>query len=156
MVEFKDMPLLPGATSGRTPQVVESEKLNTIGINGSAFTIRKGDVIKFFDDEPLVVSQKVNTSENSPLAYYVAVERNGENSWLGIGILTRRDINGKPLGSFQEEMLSKPSFKEIYNSLRGKTIKGGNYVPHDFAVFRDGQRVEGEKITREIAEINYV
>ena len=156
MLELSSMPLLPGAAQGRTPVQVDSAKLNEIGVNGSAFTIHKGDVIEFPDDAPLVVSQKINDSANSPVAYYVAVKRNGENSWLGIGILTRRDANGKPLGKFQDEMLSKPSFKEIYDSLRGKKIKGGDLKDHEFAVFENGQRVEGKTRTRQIPEIEYV
>lgn len=156
MIEISSMPLLPGATSGRTVATVDASKLNEIGVNGGAFAIHSGDTIKFYDDEPLVVCQPINTSADSPKAYYVAVERNGEKSWLGIGILTRRDGHAVPLGKFQEEMLTKPSFKEVYGALRGKTIKGGALKQHEFSVFENGKRVEGKYNVRSVPEIEKV
>lgn len=155
MLEINSMPLLPGAmVPGRAPQVVSPDDLRGVGISGGAFALHKGDKIQFPDEEPLVVSQKINSSENSPVAYYVAVIRNGEKSWLGIGNLTRRDANGLPLGKFQEEMLTKPSFKEIYDSLRGKTIVCGEMKSHQFAVFENGQRTE-KTVSRSYPEISY-
>ena len=144
MFELSQMPILPGANQeGRAPQLVSVEKLNTVGVSNTAFALHEGDVIKFPEGNPLVVAQKIRNSTDSPVAYYVAVERNGKPSWLGIGILTRRDANGQPLGKFQAKMINKPSFKEIYEELAGKTIKGGSSVAHKFAVFaQDGTRTE--------------
>lgn len=144
MFELSNMPILPGANQeGRAPKQVAVENLNTVGVSNSAFSLHEGDVIKFPEGSPLVVEQKIRNSADSPKAYYVAVERNGKPSWLGIGILTRRDANGNPLGPFQAKMINKPSFKEIYEDLAGKTIKGGASKPHKFAVFaQDGTRTE--------------
>ena len=95
MFELSQMPILPGANQeGRAPQPVSVEKLNTVGVSNTAFSLHEGDVIKFPEGTPLVVSQKIRNSADSPVAYYVAVERNGKPSWLGIGILTRRDAEG--------------------------------------------------------------
>ena len=154
MLELNQMPLLPGQAQNRTVTQVDGNELNKIGINGGAFAVHKGDVIQFPDEDPLVVSQKVNDSANSPLAYYVGVIRNGEKSWLPIGTLTRRDAKGLPLGKFQEEMLTKPSFKEMWNALKGKTIKGGEPKEYEFAVFENGIRTDKTR-TRSISVIEY-
>ena len=154
MYELSNMPMLPGAAQGRAPKPVDAAKLNEVGVNGAAFSIHKGDTIEFPNEDPLVVEQKISNDANSATAYYVAVNRNGKPSWLGIGILTRRDADGKPLGKFQEDMLTYPSFKEIYEALRGKKIKGGELKNHDFAVFENGQRTDKRR-TRQIPEIEY-
>lgn len=154
MLELSSMPLLPGQNQGRTVTPVAADKLNEVGVNGSAFSIHKGDKITFPNEEPLVVSQKISNDANANSAYYVGVERNGTKSWLSVGILTRRDSDGKPLGKFQEEMLAKPSFKEIYDSLKGKTIVGGELKTHTFAVFDNGVRTDKTR-ERQIPEINY-
>ena len=144
MFELSQMPILPGANQeGRAPKQVPADSLNTVGVSNTAFALYEGDVIKFPEGSPLVVAQKIRNSADSPIAYYVAVERNGKPSWLGIGILTRRDANGQPLGKFQAKMINKPSFKEIYEELAGKTIKGGSSVAHKFSVFsQDGTRTD--------------
>lgn len=154
MFEVSNMPLLPGEAQGRIRTQVDASKLNEIGVNGGAFAIHKGDIIEFPDESPLVVSQHISDDPKSNVAYYVAVNRNGKPSWLGIGILTRRDSNGKPLGKFQEEMLTKASFKDIYDSLRGKKIKGGELKEHTFAVFENNTRTDRVN-TRSIPEIEY-
>jgi hypothetical protein len=141
------MPLLPGQNAGREVNPVDVNKLNEIGIQVGAFALHKDDVIKFPEGQPLVVSQKVRNEANSPLAYYVGVERNGKPSWLGIGILTRRDHTGTPIGDFQKKMCEKASFKEIYEELAGKAIKGGELKEVKMAVFRDGQRTDDVRST---------
>lgn len=156
MYEVKDMPLLPGQNAGRTVNTVSVDKLAEIGVNGSAFAIHKDDVITFPNNDPLVVSQKISADENANLAYYVGVERNKKPSWLGIGILTRRDASGKPIGAFQEEMCQKASFKDIYESLKGKTIKGGELKSYTSAVFENGVRTDKtrERVSPEILYVN--
>ena len=150
---MNNMPLLPGSNmEGRQPEQVSQDDLKTVGISGSAFAIHTGDVIKFPEGQPLVVKQKIRNEENSPIAYYVGVERNGKASWLGIGNLTRRDVDGKPLGKFQEKMLRYPSFAAMYEDLAGKTIKGGTLREQFFAVFDNGKRTN-EKVGRMIADI---
>ena len=147
MLELKNMPLLPGQNAGREVNPVDVNKLNEIGIQVGAFALHKGDIIKFPEGQPLVVSQKVRNEANSPLAYYVGVERNGKPSWLGIGVLTRRDHTGTPIGEFQKKMSEKASFKEIYEELAGKSIKGGELKEVKMAVFRDGQRTDDVRTT---------
>lgn len=142
MLEIKDMPLLPGQNSGREVKIVDIAKLNEVGVNGSAFALHKDDVIAFPAGEPLVISQKVRNEANSPLAYYVGCIRNGKNSWLSTGILTRRDYTGAPIGEFQKKMCEKPSFKEIYEYLAGKTIKGGELKAVKFYRFVNNQRTD--------------
>ena len=155
MLELNAMPLLPGQNAGRPVAKITSDKLAEVGVNGSAFAIHKDDVIKFPEGEPLVVSQPISADANANKAYYVGVERNGKNSWLGIGILTRRDVNGTPIGAFQEEMCQKASFKDIYDTLAGKSIKGGELKTHSFAVFENGVRTDKTR-ERSYPEISYV
>ena len=93
----------------------------------------------FPDSTPYVVGIRINDKVDSPIAYYIAVKRNGENSWLDLGILTRTDADGKPLGKFQEQMLSLKTYRERLNFLRGRTIEGGELRTHEFQVFKDGQ-----------------
>lgn len=148
----KNMPLLPGQNAGRAVTRVESDKLAEVGVNGSAFAIHKDDHIVFPDQEPLVVSQPISNDVNANKAYYVGVERNGKPSWLGIGILTRRDSNGQPIGKFQEKMCEKASFKDIYDSLKGKTLVGGELKSYTSAVFENGVRTDKtrERLSPEI------
>lgn len=119
-----DMPLLPGQNNGREVNEVSTADLKSIGVSGSAFSLHVGDKIAFDAGTPLVVSQAVRANDpKSPLAYYVACERNGNPSWLGISVFTRRDATGQPVGEFQKTALREPSFEAIYNNLlAGKTI----------------------------------
>ena len=133
---------------------VDAEALKTLGVNGGAFTLHKGDVIEFEGEAPQVFSQPVNTSDNSPLAYYVACTRNGKPSLLSIGILTRIDAKGQPLGEFQAKMREKANFAEVYEALKHKKIKGGELKSHEFAVFENGVRTDRVQ-TRMIPEIEW-
>ena len=144
MLEFNKMPLLPGQKQGRDVNPVDVNTLNEIGIQGGAFALHKGDVIEFPEGQPLVVSQKVRNTPDSPLAYYVGCIRNGKESWLAISSLTRRDYQGVPVGDFQVKMCEKPSFKEVYEELAGKKIKAGEPKEVKFAVFdnKTGERTD--------------
>lgn len=152
MLEISSMPLLPGQNDGRAVVKVNSTDLKNVGINAGAFAVHTDDVIEFPEGEPLVVSQPISKAENANKAYYVGVIRNGKNSWLPVGALTRRDASGNPLGSFQEEMLRYPSFEEIYAALAGKKIKGGRMIEHEFAVFENGERTDKTRV-RSVCEI---
>ena len=91
------MPILPGANQeGRAPQPVSVEKLNTVGVSNTAFALHEGDVIKFPEGTPLVVSQKIRNSADSPVAYYVAVERNGNNAVCSRVVRNRKSISHQP------------------------------------------------------------
>jgi hypothetical protein len=153
MLDIAKMPALPGQFNGRPVETVAAEALASVGVNGAAFALHTGDIIEF-PAEPLVIKQRINSTPNSPEAYYVAVVRNGQNSWLSVSSLTRRDAKGQPLGKFQEDMLKYPSFKEIYEALAGKKIRGGAMKEHEFAVFENGQRTEKTR-TRSVTEIEY-
>lgn len=154
MFEIDKMPKLPGQNRGLEPQEVKVEDLSNIGINGGAFGIREGEIIEF-PNEIHVVGQKISADKDANTAYYVGVLRDGKESYLSLGLLTRRDADGKPLGKFQQDMLAYPSAKEILESLKGKKIKGGSPVTHKFAVFVNGVR-QNETRERAIPEINYV
>lgn len=133
---LNDMPLLPGQNSGRAVSEVPSDALKTIGISGSAFAMHVGDKIAFEEtDSPLVISQPVRANDpDSPLAYYVACERNGKPSWLGISNFTRRDAEGQPIGEFQKNALREASFAAIYdNMLSGKAITATETVVYKAA-----------------------
>lgn len=158
MFDIKSMPLLPGQNDGREVKTVNPENLNGIGIQGGAFALHVNDVIEFEDtDKPLVVSQPVRKTPNSPVAYYVGCTRNGKPSWLGIGIFTRRDAEGKAIGEFQSQALNCPSFKEVYATmLAGKKITAKETATYKAAKFDDaGNRVEGETISRNAPVIVY-
>ena len=152
------MPLLPGQKVGENFKVVSAEKLAEVGQNRGAFSLHEGDKIEFPDQDPLVAMTLVRPAlgDASPKAYYVAVVRNGKNSWLPTGILTRRDVENRPLGKIQEEMLTKPSFKEVYEALRGKTVVAGKSKTFKFAHFDgNGNRVEGQYDERSIPVLEY-
>lgn len=154
MFTLENMPLLPGQQQ-RPISEVSAGNLKTIGVQGGAFALHQGDVIKFPDEEPLVVSQKIRDEANSPLAYYVAVDRNGKPSWLAIGALTRRDAHNEPLDEVRKELSYLPSFAEVYNTLRGKSIKCTKMKTVDFAVFENGQRVDGKFQQRSVGIVEY-
>lgn len=155
MLELKAMPLLPGQNNGRSISQVPVENLKSIGVTGSAFSVHTGDVIQFPEGDPLVVSQKINANDpQSNLAYYVGCIRNGKNSWLAVGQLTRRDATGAYVGKFQEEMGKYPSFQDVYAALAGKSIKGGEMVEKEFAVFDNGVRTDRTQ-KRMICEIEW-
>lgn len=152
------MPLLPGANNGRQVVEVSADKLREIGVSGSAFSIHEGDQIKFDDvDTPLVVSQPIRKGSDT-LAYYVACERNGNPSWVGIGVFTRRNVEGQPVGKFQEKALREPSFADIYkNLLKGKTITSVGTLTYQAAHFdAAGVRDEEKTDTRTCPNIEYV
>lgn len=155
MYQISDMPYLPGQRDGRPVVQVSAEQLNEVGANGSAFSFHVGDVVKFEEtDTPLVVSQPV-TKDSTRLQYLVACEKNGRKSWMGIGIFTRRDATGAPVGDFQEKALKEPSFKEVYAALlSGKTLTCKSLVDKQFAVFKDGERTD-ELQTRKVPVIEY-
>ena len=148
------LPHLPGENDGRPVSVVNANELSDVGTNGGAFAIHEGDKIKF-DGDPIVIKQPINKQPGSPVAYYVGVERNGKPSLLSISTLTRRDVDGNPLDKVRAEMLQQPSFKEMYDILRGKTIVGKTMKTFDFPVFKDGGRVEGEKVARKMCVVDY-
>lgn len=156
MLEIKDMPLLPGQNQGREVTPVAVADLKGVGVQGGAFALHKGDVIEFPEGDPLVVSQKVRNTPDSPLAYYVGCIRNGKKSWLATGVLTRLDYRGQAIGPFQEEMRQKPSFKEVYEALAGKKIKGGELKEIQVAVFdrQTGERTDKTQ-SRFIPEIEW-
>lgn len=158
MIELSSMPLLPGQKVGESFKTVDAEKLAEVGQNRGAFSLHEGDKIEFPDQDPIVAMTLVRPAmgDASPKAYYVAVVRNGANSWLPVGILTRRDAENKPLSRIQEEMLTKPSFKEVYASLRGKTVIAGKSKTYKFAHFdNNGNRVEGQFDERSIPTLEY-
>lgn len=136
--------------------MVNADALKSIGVQGGAFAIHPDDVIEFPNEEPLVVSQKINKEANSPVAYYVAVTRNGKPSWLSISTLTRRDVNGDPLDDVRKELSYLPSFAEVYNSLKGKKIKCTGMKTFDFPHFENGKRVEGVTDKRNMGVVVYV
>lgn len=153
MFEIQNMPLLPGQNQGRVVNEVPAEDLAGIGVSRNAFGMNKGDVITFDNDEkPLVVSQKIRDDANSPLAYYVAVTRNGKPSWLSTSVFNRRDHEGKPVTKFQEKMLELGAFNEWYAYLKGKTLVGGKVVTYQSAVF-DGDVRTDKLRTQRIPEI---
>lgn len=144
MLMFTQLPILAGSKE-RPMTPVNVEDLKTVGVSNNAFALHTGDTITFPDQDPLVVSQKIRNTEDSPLAYYVGVEKNGKPSLLSVGYFTRRDVNGNPIGEFQAKNLDCANFLEMYNLWRGKTIKGGETKSFDMAKFSpSGERLEGE------------
>lgn len=156
MFTLDQMPLLPGQFNGREVSQVAASDLASVGANMGAFTMHLNDVIAFdATDAPLVVKQPINDKDDSPMQYFVACTRNGNPSWLTVGILSRRDADGKAIGEFQEKALLEPSFKEIYaHLLSGKTITCKSMVDKEFSVFKDGVRTDARQ-TRKVPVIEY-
>lgn len=154
MFEMSQMPLLPGQNERGTERV-NADALKSIGVQGGAFAIHQNDIIEFPNEEPLVVSQKINKEANSPVAYYVAVTRNGKPSWLSISTLTRRDVNGNPLDEIRKELSYLPSFADVYDALKGKKVKCTEMKTFDFPHFENGKRIEGAVDKRNMGVLVY-
>ena len=65
MLEVDVFPILAGSKE-RPTTPISAEQLKVGGANNGAFALHEGDVIEFFDDEPMVVSQKIRNTVNSP------------------------------------------------------------------------------------------
>ena len=154
MLEESTFPILAGSKE-RPATPIAAEQLKVGGANNGAFALHEGDVIEFFNEEPMVVSQKIRNTANSPVAYYVGVKRNGMNSWLPVGWFTRRNVKGEPIGKFQEMNLKCANFGEVYELWRGKTIKGGPMKVHQMPKFdqQTGQRIEGDSRPQSFSEV---
>lgn len=147
MYEIETMPMLPGADK-REMKKVDQIELKNVGVTSNAFALHEGDQITFNSEEPVVVSQQIR-KDSDAVAYYVACTRNGENSWLGVGNLTRRDINGKYLCATREKLGRYPNFASMYkDALQGHTLTAGTAVEKTFAVFENNQVIEGKTRTR--------
>lgn len=155
---IENMPLLPGQNNGRSVETVDANALKSIGVSGSAFAMHVGDKISFeATDEPLVISQKVRANDpQSPLAYYVACERNDKPSWIGISVFTRRDADGQPVGEFQKTALREPSFAAVYaNLLAGKTITADTTSTYKASEFDTAGNRLNTTVERTIPVIKY-
>jgi len=141
MLELKDMPLIPGQNQAdRAVKEVKDVDLKSVGVRNGAFSLHTGDEITF-EEKPLLVEQALPGSESK--AYWIGCKRNGKPSWIGLGFLTRRDFNNKPLSRVQELMNAQPNFAEMYeNVLKGHTIKGGQSKEYQLADFADGKRLD--------------
>lgn len=145
MLTINDLPVIPGQNT-RPVTAVSAEQLKEVGQNNGIFAIRKDDKLTFdATDSPVVYSQPVRENDaNSPKAYYVGCTRNGKPSWVGIGIFTRRDAHGQPLGKIQEDALRNANFAEVYkNVLSGKTIVCDSLVEKEMAAF---DRTTGQRL----------
>lgn len=161
MLELNDMPMLPGEAT-RQKTVITPESLKDVGVSSSAFSIHKGEVVLFENENPLVVSQPVRNTPDSPLAYYVAVrkyknaeDKTGKPSWISVSSLTRRDAHNQYLDDVRKDLATYPNFAEVYNAIKGKKIRGAKDEVFDFAVFKDGQPT-AETQQRTMTTLEYV
>lgn len=157
MQKLENMPLLPGATTGRPmTAVTDANDLKAVGVSNTAFGVHVGDKISFDAGEPLVVKQPIRSEANAPIAYYVGCNRNGKDSWVGIGIFTRRDAKNQPIGEIQAKAVNMPNFLEVYSELlAGKTITCDKLIEVETPVFKDGVRTS-ETQKRMMPNILYV
>lgn len=138
----ENMPALPGSS------IVAAETLKEIGANTMAFAIHEGDVIAFdvVDEsgKPVVYSRAIrNNDPNSPKAYYVAVTRNGRESWITISGLTRRNFDNAYTCPLCEELSKSASFLEMFETqLKDKSIKCTSIEKQNFPQFNNGVRLE--------------
>lgn len=134
MLDAKNMPMIPGENQeGRKAYPVKDADLKEVGVRNGAFALHTGDKITF-EEKPLLYAQDIPGSNSK--AYWIGCHRNGKPSWIGLGFLTRRDFNNKPLGKVQELMNNQPNFVEMYdNVLKGHTIKGGEAKNYELADF---------------------
>lgn len=141
----ENMPALAGSL-----QVTDAETIKNLGANTSAYSLREGDKVVFdIADEngnPVIYSRKVRAKdEKSPLAYYIAITKNGKESWLAISNLTRRNGHREYTCPLCEELAQEPSFVEMFkNKLAEKTIVCTSTEVQEFTKFKDGQPVDGE------------
>lgn len=151
-----EMPAVPGAAL-RPAEKVSPEELKNLGVNISAAQINSGDVVEFDTADPVVMKQEFRSGI---YAYYVAAYKvKGDRkipTWISIGSLTRRDGHNKPLDAVRAELSSLPSFREVYDFLKGKKLKGLEAKEYEFAVFEDNVRKEGEFTKRYVAPLEYV
>ena len=127
---MKGFPLLPGINQiGRKPEIVldyNNIPLSAV-LRNSAFTIHQGDMIRI-PEHCLVIRQKVKNEDLSPYCYYLAVERNGKPSWLGLGVLLIRDYKNQPIDDFRTKILQMDSLKAVIEYISGKKLYGGSYI----------------------------
>ena len=161
MLELNDMPMLPGEAT-RQKTVINPENLKDVGISSSAFTIHKGEIVLFENENALVVSQPVRNTPDSPLAYYVAVrkyknadDKTGKPSWISVSSLTRRDAHNQYLDDIRKDLATYPNFAEVYNAIKGKKIRGVEDKVFYFTVFKDGQPT-AETQQRTMTTLEYV
>ena len=96
-----------------------------------AFTIHKDDIVMIDKGEPCVVISRFK----GQYYYLLSVIRNNKKSWLNLGILTRCDAFGQPLGEFQKTMLSYDTWEKRLNYLMGRTLKGGDLFAKEILTF---------------------
>lgn len=161
MLELNDMPMLPGEAT-RQKTVINPENLKDVGVSSSAFTIHKGEIVLFENENPLVVSQPVRSTPDSPIAYYVAVrkyknadDKTGKPSWISVSSLTRRDAHNNYLDDVRKDLSTYPNFAEVYNAVKGKKIRGVEDKVFDFTVFKDNQPT-AETQQRTMTTLEYV
>ena len=131
---MKGFPLLPGINQiGRKPEIVldyNNIPLSAV-LRNSAFTIHQGDMIRI-PEHCLVIRQKVKNEDLSPYCYYLAVERNGKPSWLGLGVLLTRDYKNQPIDDFRTKILQMDSLKAVIEYISGK-----NYMADHILLLRN-------------------
>lgn len=154
-MNYADYPVLPNAEN-RPVRQITADEIPNVGANSGAFSIHKGDILEFKEETPMMCAQEVSdtpspTTGKKPEAYYVACLRKragqaeGKPSWVGIGIFTRRDIDGKPVGEFQERASVYANFQDLYDAeLKGKTLTCTGMIKKKFPRFQDGKRLKNE------------
>lgn len=150
--------VLPNATA------VTPDKIKEMNINVSAYSMRPGDKVTFdiVDEkgQPVVYSRPLNPTlgDKSPIVNYLAVTRQGIQSWLSIGTLTRRDFNRQATCKVVEDCLKAASFLDMFhNLLEGNTITCTKMEKKQFQKFDAATRarLEGEYEERETPIIEW-
>ena len=154
MLKIENMPKLPGQEVLPVTQVTD-DALSSITIQGGFFTPRPGDLIKFLDEKPIVIAQPIWLGPNAPIAHHVAVEKNGELSWLSVATLVKKDAFGVPVDELRLELSKFKTLAKICKHLRGKTIRCTGTLTYDAPVYENGKRVAGTTVQRTTGALEY-
>ena len=121
--------------------------------------INVGDVIEFPDGpEDIEAREQPVIAGGTAMQRILLVSRNGEPSWLSLGVLNRTDFNRKPTCDFCAEMVELPNDYARIEHLFGKKITCKSMVKKPFQKFdrQTRTRLEGQSEERDTPIIEYV
>ena len=143
----------------REPKPLSVDALHTTGETFISYGINVGDVIEFPDGpEDIEAREQPVIAGGTAMQRILLVSRNGEPSWLSLGVLNRTDFNRKPTCDFCAEMVELPNDYARIEHLFGKKITCKSMVKKPFQKFdrQTRTRLEGQSEERDTPIIEYV
>lgn len=143
----------------REPKPLSVDALHTTGETFISYGINVGDVIEFPDSPSDIEAREQPIRPGSTsMQRILLVERNGQPSWLSLGVLNRTDYNRQPTCAFCAEMVELPNDYARIEHLFGKKITCKSTVDKPFQKFdrQTGARIDGQFENRPTPVIEYV